>query len=201
MGHQDEAVVVGFADDDAAISATVKVLVAGLLDYPSAIDPGDVYFLSTTPGEITLTAPSTAGQYVTRVGEGATTTEFSIQIEPPILIVLMSGTTDHRPYAPNQVGVNGVLLDLKTTMAGRTVYAVAGFGALAFEDVTQGAALYARASDGKVGLANASGTRDEATVVGFAQTAKNAGEEVRCLVVGILATIRFRCRGAYVSGN
>ena len=52
----------------------------------------------------------------------------------------MSGTTDHQPYAPNQEGVNGVLLDLKTTMAGRTVYAVAGFGALAFEDVTQGAA-------------------------------------------------------------
>ena len=100
----------------------------------------------------------------------------------------MSGTTDHRPYAPNFVGINGVLLDLKATMADRTVYAVAGFGALAFEDVTQGAALYARASDGKVGLANASGTRDEATVVGFAQTAKTAGQEVRCLVVGVLAT-------------
>ena len=85
-GSLDEAVVVGFADDDAAIDSTVKVLVAGLLDYPSAIDPGDVYFLSTTAGEITLTAPSTAGQYVTRVGEGATTTEFSIQIEPPILL-------------------------------------------------------------------------------------------------------------------
>ena len=33
--------------------------------------------------------------------------------------------------------------DLKATMADRTVYSVAGFGALAFEDVTQGAALYA----------------------------------------------------------
>ena len=99
----------------------------------------------------------------------------------------MSGTTDHRPYAPNFEGLNGALLDLKSTMSGRTVYAVAGFGALAFEDVTQGAALYARASDGKVGLANASGTRDEATVVGFAQSAKTAGQEVRCLVVGILA--------------
>jgi len=99
----------------------------------------------------------------------------------------MSGTTDHRPYVPNFEGLNGVLLDLKATMSGRTVYAVAGFGALAFEDVTQGAALYARASDGKVGLANASGTRDEATVVGFAQTAKTAGQEVRCLVVGVLA--------------
>jgi len=83
-GTQDEAIVVGFADDDAASGATVKVLVAGLLDNQTGIDAGDVYFLSTTPGEISLTAPSTAGQYVTRVGEGATATEFSIQLEPPI---------------------------------------------------------------------------------------------------------------------
>ena len=83
-GSLDEAVVVGFADDDAAINSTVKVLVAGLLDYPSAIDPGDVYFLSVTPGQITTTVTSTAGHYVTRVGEGATTSEFSIQLEPPI---------------------------------------------------------------------------------------------------------------------
>ena len=83
-GTLDEAIVVGFADDDAAINATVKVLVAGLLDYPSLIDPGDVYFLSVTPGQITTTVTSTAGHYVTRVGEGATTSEFSIQLEPPI---------------------------------------------------------------------------------------------------------------------
>jgi len=85
---QDRALVVGFADDDAAIGGTVKVLIAGLLDWPTDtkgnIDPGDVYFLGTTPGEITLTPPSTADQYVSRVGEGATTDSFSIQLEPPI---------------------------------------------------------------------------------------------------------------------
>jgi hypothetical protein len=85
-GTQDEAIVVGFADDDAASGATVKVLVAGLLSDQTGINPGDVYFLSTTAGEISTTAPSTAGQFVTRVGEGATTTEFSIQLEPPILL-------------------------------------------------------------------------------------------------------------------
>lgn len=85
-GTQDEAIVVGFADDDAASGETVKVLVAGLLDGQTGIDPGDVYFLSTTAGEISTTAPSTAGQFVTRVGEGATATEFSIQLEPPILL-------------------------------------------------------------------------------------------------------------------
>jgi len=83
-GTADEALVVGFADDDAASGATVKVLVAGLLDGQTGIDPGDIYYLSTTAGAISTTPPSTAGQYVTRVGEGATTTEFSIQLEPPI---------------------------------------------------------------------------------------------------------------------
>jgi hypothetical protein len=100
----------------------------------------------------------------------------------------MSGVSNYEPYAPNAEGLTQVLLDLKDTMAGKTVYAVAGFGALAFENVTQGAALYSRSSDGKVGLARAAGTLDEATVVGFAQTAKNTGEEVRVLTVGVLAT-------------
>ena len=100
----------------------------------------------------------------------------------------MSGISNYDPYGPNSQGLTEVLIDLKDTMASRTVYSVAGFGAIAFEDVTQGAALYSRTSDGKVGLARANGTRDEATVVGFAQTSKLAGEEVRCLVVGVLPT-------------
>lgn len=112
----------------------------------------------------------------------------------------MSGTRDHEPYAANHEGLNGILLDLKSTMAGRTVYSVAGFGAEAFENVTQGVALYARSSDGKVGLARANGTRDEATVVGFAQTSKLAGEEVRCLVVGLLASSGLNAGEVYYLG-
>ena len=100
----------------------------------------------------------------------------------------MAGVSNNEPYASNAEGLTQALIDLKDTMAGKTVYAVAGFGALAFENVTQGAALYSRSSDGKVGLARAAGTLDEATVVGFAQTAKNTGEEVRVLTVGVLAT-------------
>lgn len=100
----------------------------------------------------------------------------------------MAGVKDNEPYAPNAEGFTQVLIDLKSTMAGKTVYALAGFGAIAFENVTQGAALYSRSSDGKVGLARAAGTLDEATVVGFAQTTKNSGEEVRVLTVGLLAT-------------
>ena len=85
-GSSDQARVIGFADTAASSGNSVKCLVAGVLDYPSTIDPGDVYFLSTTAGAIATTAPSTSGQYVVRVGEGATTTELSIQIQSPVLL-------------------------------------------------------------------------------------------------------------------
>ena len=100
----------------------------------------------------------------------------------------MPGISNYQPYAPNAQGLTEALIDLKATMAGATVYAVAGFQAPAFEDVTQGEALYSRASDGKVGRAIANDTVDKATVVGFAETSKLAGEEVRVLIVGILAS-------------
>lgn len=99
----------------------------------------------------------------------------------------MAGISNYEPYAPNSVGLTQVLIDLKDTMAGRTVYSVAGFIAEGFEDVTQGDALFSRTSDGKVGRAIANDTLDKATVVGFAQTTKSAGEEVRVLIVGVLA--------------
>ena len=111
----------------------------------------------------------------------------------------MAGVSNYEPYSSNAEGFTQVLIDLKDTMAGKTVYAVAGFGALAFENVTQGAALYSRSSDGKVGLARAAGTLDEATVVGFAQTAKNIGEEVRVLTIGVLGYFWFRCRRSVLS--
>lgn len=100
----------------------------------------------------------------------------------------MSGISNYEPYAPNAQGFTEVLIDLKSTMAGKTVYAVAGFLAEAFENVPQGAALYSRASDGKVGIAVANDTFDKANVVGFAETAKLAGEQVRVLIVGVLPT-------------
>lgn len=97
----------------------------------------------------------------------------------------MAGVSNYEPYAPNNEGLTEVLIDLKSTMAGKTVYSVAGFQALAFENVNQGEALYARASDGKVGRAIANDTFDKANVVGIAQTTKLAGELVRVLIVGV----------------
>jgi hypothetical protein len=100
----------------------------------------------------------------------------------------MAGVSNYEPYAPNNQGLTEALIDLKSTMAGKTVYSVAGFQALAFEAVSQGQALYSRSSDGKVGLAIANDTFDKANVVGFAQTSKLAGETVRVLIVGMLGT-------------
>ncbi len=100
----------------------------------------------------------------------------------------MSGATDYSPYEPNFEGLIGLLIDLKTTIAGKQVYSVAGFTAPAFENVVQGEALYSRSSDGKVGKAIANDTLDKATCIGFAQTSKSTGEDVRCLTHGQLAS-------------
>ena len=83
-GLQENAQVVGFANADASASATVKVIVIGLKTM-SGLDAGDLYFLiSIYSWSNNLTPPSSAGQAVVRVGEASTTTEFAIQIEPPI---------------------------------------------------------------------------------------------------------------------
>ncbi len=100
----------------------------------------------------------------------------------------MSGAKDYEPYEPNFEGLIGLLIDLKTTIAGKQVYSVAGFTAPAFENVSQGEALYSRSSDGKVGKAIANDTVDKASCIGFAETSKSTGETVRCLTHGQLAS-------------
>lgn len=48
---------------------------------------GSVYFLSsTTAGKLTLTAPTSSGEYVTRIGRALSTTQLDISISPPILL-------------------------------------------------------------------------------------------------------------------
>ena len=85
-GTLENALVAGIANADAALGATVKVVVIGIKTL-SGFDAGDLYYLSaTTPGAMTKTPPSGAGKAVTRLGEAGTATDFSIQIEPPILL-------------------------------------------------------------------------------------------------------------------
>lgn len=48
---------------------------------------GTIYYLDpSTAGQLTLTAPSAVSEYVVRVGQGISTTEMEITIEPPILL-------------------------------------------------------------------------------------------------------------------
>ena len=85
-GTLENATVVGFANSAALANETVKVIVVGLKTL-SSLNAGDLFFLSdSTAGAITTTPPSGAGKAVTRVGEASTTTDFAIQIEPPILL-------------------------------------------------------------------------------------------------------------------
>ena len=63
-----------------------------------------------------------------------------------------------------------------------------GYETIAFENVTQGQALYSRASDGQVGKAIANDTLDKAIVAGVAETTKSAGQTVKVIVAGIVAT-------------
>jgi len=91
------------------------------------------------------------------------------------------------PYQPNAQGLTEVLIDLKSTMPSQTVFKVTGYETTCFENVTQGDAVYARASDGQVGKAIANSSLDQATVAGFAETTKTAGQTVKVIVAGQIA--------------
>jgi len=99
----------------------------------------------------------------------------------------MADVKDLEPYSGNAEGLTAVLRDLKSTMPSAIVFKVTGYLATPFENVTQGDALYARASDGQVGKAIASSSLDQATVAGFAETTKTAGQTVKVIVAGQIA--------------
>ena len=82
----DKALVAGFAQTTKPAGASINVIVRGLLA-TSGLDAGDEYYLSAaSAGAITKTAPSSSGQYLTRIGEAGTSTQLIIKLEPPILI-------------------------------------------------------------------------------------------------------------------
>ena len=86
-GSLENSHVIGLADAATSATGTCKVITTGVKTMPSTIDPGDIYYLSpSTAGAITTTVPSGSGQAIVRVGEGATTSIFSIRVEPPIRI-------------------------------------------------------------------------------------------------------------------
>jgi len=99
----------------------------------------------------------------------------------------MADVKDLEPYAANTEGLTGVLTDIVSTMPNPIVFKVVGYVVNAFENVTQGDVLYARASDGQVGKAIANDTLDKAVVAGIAETTVTAGNQVRVIVTGQVA--------------
>ena len=99
----------------------------------------------------------------------------------------MADVKDLEPYAANFAGLTGVLKDIASTMPNPIVFKVVGYVTNAFENVTQGDALYSRASDGQVGKAIANDTLDKAVVAGIAETTVTAGNEVRVIITGQVA--------------
>ena len=100
----------------------------------------------------------------------------------------MSSVENYIPYEPNAQGLTEALIDLKSTMPSNTVFKVTGYETTCFENVTQGDALYSRASDGQVGKAIANDTFHKACVAGVEETTKPAGQSLKVITAGIVAT-------------
>ena len=81
----DKAVVAGIAESTVTAGNIVRVIVTGQVAVSTSIDPGDLYFLSaTSAGSLTKTPPTTAGHYVTLVGEAGTSNQLVLKIKRPI---------------------------------------------------------------------------------------------------------------------
>ena len=99
----------------------------------------------------------------------------------------MTSVKDLEPYAGNAEGLTAVLTDIASTMPNPIVFKVVGYVVNAFENVTQGDVVFARASDGQVGKAIANDTLDKAIVAEIAETTVTAGNQVRIIVTGQVA--------------
>ena len=81
----DKAVVAGIAETTVTAGNQVRVIVTGQVAVSTSLDPGDMYFLSaSSAGGLTKTPPSSAGQYLTLVGEAGTSNQIVLKIKRPI---------------------------------------------------------------------------------------------------------------------
>tara|TARA_Y100001937_G_scaffold111155_1_gene157471 strand:+ start:51 stop:578 length:528 start_codon:yes stop_codon:yes gene_type:complete len=105
-----------------------------------------------------------------------------------ILVDLLTAngfTMSRSPYENNFRGLVDALIDFKEGFPTFAPLQV-GFNATAFQDVSNGDALFMRTSDGQVGKAIAAdGTVENATVVGFANDSVSANDTVKVVVAGL----------------
>ena len=118
------------------------------------------------------------------MAQGEPNVEGAIKILVDILTA-NSFTMTRSPYENNMRGLVDALIDFKEGFPTFAPLQV-GFNATAFQDVTNGDALYMRTSDGQVGKASAAdGTIENATVVGFANATVSANSTVKVVVAGL----------------
>ena len=118
------------------------------------------------------------------MAQGEPNVEGAIKILVDILTA-NSFTMTRSPYENNMRGLVDALIDFKEGFPTFAPLQV-GFNATAFQDVTDGDALYMRTSDGQVGKASAAdGTIENATVVGFANATVSANDTVKVVVTGL----------------
>jgi hypothetical protein len=85
-GTESQSHVVGFANQTQTAGNLIQILVGGIIGL-SGLTAGKYYYLSTsTSGGIMFNPPSGAGNHVTYVGQAVSSTQFSIQIQPPITL-------------------------------------------------------------------------------------------------------------------
>ena len=103
-------------------------------------------------------------------------------------ILTANGFTKTRaPYESNFRGLVDAIIDLKEGFPTFSPADRIGFNATAFENVTEGDALYMRTSDGQVGKASAAnGSVENATVIGFANTTVTANGTVKVIIAGAI---------------
>ena len=118
------------------------------------------------------------------MAQGEPNVEGAIKILVDIL-TSNSFTMTRSPYENNMRGLVDALIDFKEGFPTFAPLQV-GFNATAFQDITNGDALYMRTSDGQVGKASAAdGTIENATVVGFANATVSANSTVKVIVTGL----------------
>ena len=118
------------------------------------------------------------------MAQGEPNVEGAIKILVDILTA-NSFTMTRSPYENNMRGLVDALIDFKEGFPTFAPLQV-GFNATAFQDITDGDALFMRTSDGQVGKASAAdGTIENATVVGFANATVSANSTVKVVVTGL----------------
>ena len=118
------------------------------------------------------------------MAQGEPNVEGAIKILVDILTA-NSFTMTRSPYENNMRGLVDALIDFKEGFPTFAPLQV-GFNATAFQDITDGDALYMRTSDGQVGKASAAnGTLENATFIGFANATVSANSTVKVIVTGL----------------